>query len=472
MTTLVSDLMDDIRRRFDEDAIPSLSEFIRIQNVSPAFDPKGESAPNTRAALKHVSDWAITHAPDGTSIDTLEIIENSPILVIDIPGTTDTTVMCYGHLDKHPSDSEWSEGTSGYEPVLRNGKLFGRGGVDGGFAPYCYVTAMATLAQHELKRPRCILFLETTEKSASMYLPRYLPEVRKRFDEPSLIVLLESICADYDRLWYMQGYRGVVEGTLSVNALAQPAHSGAAGLAPTAIGIAFDLLSRVCNLSTGLVTLDTLQAKSLGHITTGGAETDAIAARYFLDAAQVDRTIPGITDDLTAAAPMAVHKAGLSIAEIHGLRSGGMVGGTLPDEVSVNIAVRLPPEFDGIEAAANLEEALVSDPPLNARVEFIPSNISPGWHSGPLPAWLQQSIDAASFDCFGNQAVGWRIGGAYLEIEILAQEFQATPILMTGIKGPKANFQSADESLDIAAAHKLTGAIARILSDSAEQPRA
>ncbi len=469
MTNLVSDFLDEIRHRFDEDAIPSLSEFIRIQNVSPAFDPKGESTPNTRAALKHVGDWAIAHAPDGTSVDTFDTIEHSPILVIDIPGTTDATVMCYGHLDKHPSKSEWTEGTSGYEPVLRNGKLFGRGGVDGGFAPYCYVTAIACLAQHNLPRPRCILVLETTEKSASMYLPRYLPELRKRFDEPRLIVLLESICADYDRVWYMQGYRGIVEGTLSVNALAQTAHSGASGLAPTAIGIAFELLGRVCDLPTGMVTLDSLQAKSSAQITTGGAETDTIAARYFLDAAQVDRDIPGITDDLAGAAPLAVHNAGLSIAEIHGLHSGGLLGGTLPAEIRIKIAVRLPADFDGIEAANILEDAFVSNPPLSARVEFIPSNITPGWQSDPMPDWLKQSVDSASLDCFGNKAVGWSIGGAYLEIEILAQEFEDTPILMTGIKGPMANFQIADESLDIQAAHKMTGAIARILSDSAER---
>ena len=178
--------------------LPSIRKVIRRLIRAPRLDMSATGPlPMPRMALPSIR---------------LKLLRIHRFLVIDIPGTTGTTVMCYGHLDKHPSDPEWSEGASGYEPVLRDGKLFGRGGVDGGFGPYCYVTAMAVLAEHELPRPRCILFLETTEKSASMYLPRYLPEARKLFDEPSLIILLESICADYDRLWYMQGYRGVVEG--------------------------------------------------------------------------------------------------------------------------------------------------------------------------------------------------------------------------------------------------------------------
>ncbi|MGP1353694.1 MAG: hypothetical protein ACTS1Z_10250 [Parasphingopyxis sp.] len=468
MTNLVPDFYDEICRLFDEEALPSLSQFIRIKNLSPAFDPGHDSVPNTHAALEHVSAWAADHCPDGTVITTLDAINNSPMLVIDIPGTVDGTVLCYGHLDKHPSAAVWSHGLSGYEPILRDDKLYGRGSVDGGFAPHCYITAIATLSKLDIARPRCVLFLETTQKSASIYLPRYLPELAAIAGDPDMIVFLESICADYDRIWHLTGYRGVVEGQLSVDVSSKPAHSGAAGMAPSALGIAFTLLDRVADLTTGSMTLPGLAVKKPAHLTSGGLDTDAIAGRYFLNAAGIDHDIAGISDTPAAAASRPVWDAGLAVADIDGLSSGDIVGGILPPRISIKIGIRVPPTCDSVEAAHIIEGQLVENPPYDATVDFTPSNILPSWHAERLPDWLAQSLDAASRDYFGNPAVSWAIGGAYPAIEIIAQQFEDVPIFATGLMGPKANFKETDESLDLAAAHKMTASIGRILADFAQ----
>lgn len=468
MTDLVPDFYNEICRLFDEAALPSLSQFIRIRNLSPAFDPGAESVPSTHAALEHVSAWAADHCPEGTAITTLDTIKNSPMLVIDIPGTADGTVLCCGHIDKHPSGDAWSHGASGYEPVVRDGKLYGRGSVDGGFAPHCFITAIATLAKLDVPRPRCVLFFETTEKSASAFLPRYLPELSEIVGEPDLIVFLESICADYDRIWYLTGYRGIVEGHLSVDAATKSAHSGGAGLAPSALGIAFTLLGRIADLSTGMMHLDALSAKAPRHLTTGGAETDAIAGRYFLDSAGITGDVPGITDVPAEAALRPVWHAGLAVADITGLSSADIVGGVLPGGITLKIGVRVPPGKDAVAAAEPVEEALAADPPHNAKVDFTPSNILPSWHGGALCDRLKTSVDKASADHFGAPAVGWAIGGAYPSVEIIAQQFEGAPMLVTGLMGPKANFQDTDESLDLAAAHKMTASIGQIFADFAK----
>lgn len=468
MTNLVPGFYEEICRLFDETALPSLSQFIRIRNLSPAFDPGGESVPSTHAALQHVADWAADHCPEGTAINTLDTIKNSPMLVIDIPGTADGTVLCCGHIDKHPSGDVWSHGASGYEPIVRDGKLYGRGSVDGGFAPHCFITAIATLATLDIPWPRCVLILETTEKSASAFLPRYLPELSEIVGEPDLIVFLESICADYDRIWYLTGYRGIVEGHLSVDAAAKSAHSGAAGLAPSALGIAFTLLGRIADLSTGMMHLDALSVKAPRHLTTGGAETDAIAGGYFLDSAGITGDVPRITDVPAEAALRPVWNAGLAVADINGLSSADIVGGVLPGGITLKIGVRVPPGQDAVAAAEPLEEALVKDPPHNAKVDFTPSNILPSWHGGALCDRLKASVNEASADHFGAPAVGWAIGGAYPAVEIIAQQFEGAPMLVTGLMGPKANFQDTDESLDLTAAHKMTASIGQILADFAK----
>lgn len=55
-------------------------------------------------------------------------------------------VLMYGHLDKQPPLTEqWSEGLGPYTPVIKNGKLYGRGGVDDGYAIFCCVLLVKAL---------------------------------------------------------------------------------------------------------------------------------------------------------------------------------------------------------------------------------------------------------------------------------------------------------------------------------------
>jgi acetylornithine deacetylase/succinyl-diaminopimelate desuccinylase-like protein len=466
MTDPVPDLYASVCRIFDEQALPSLSEFVKIENLSPAFDTEGKSVAEVHNALQHFSDWAKDNAPEGTQISKLVRVQNAPMLIVDIPGTADGTILCFGHLDKYPAGEDWNDGLSAYMPVLRDQKLYGRGTVDGGFAPYCYVSAAMSLAELGVPRPRCLIAVEMSYESHGIHLARYLPDLRSLCDKPDLIISLDAICADYERLWYSTGYRGVIEGHLTVEMLDKPAHSGAVGMAPSALGIAFDLLGRVADLPSGLITLDGLKPrKRLDHITTEGSETDAIAGRCFLATAGVTRHVPGLTDQPERAAMLPVWNASLTVAGIEGLSAPGLTGGVLPPSVTLKIGVRTPPGVDCAEAATELEQALVESPPYNATVDFSPTNMLPGWYPDPLPEWLTASARAASTEFFGNPAVGWFIGGAYPEIEIIAQEFAETPMLVSGIMGPNANFHIANEALDLPAARKMTASIAQILAD-------
>jgi acetylornithine deacetylase/succinyl-diaminopimelate desuccinylase-like protein len=465
MTKPIPALRGSAYRYFDEEALPSLSDYVRIENISPAFDPRGETVSETHAAVRHLRQWARIHTPPGTKISKLSRVENAPMLVIDIPGTAEGDVLFFGHLDKFPAAPGWDEGLGSYRPVIRDQKLFGRATSDGGFAPYSYLSAIGALAELGLPYPRCLIAVETSSKSHGIHLARYFVDLRARCEKPDLIISLDAGCGDYERLWYTTGYRGLIEGHLSVKMLEKMAHSSNSGLAPSALGIAFELLGRVCDLSSGHMKLDGFAGRQPAYMTTGGAETDAVAGRFFLDRAEIRRHVPGISDDPETAAMLPVWNASLNVAGIQGLSSSDLTGGVLPAEVILKIAVRTPPDCDCPSAISELEEALVEQPPYNAAVDFSPSNMLPGWHPGELPAWLKRSVNTASVEFFGKEATGWAIGGAYPEIEIIAQEFEDAPILMTGVMGPDANFHVADESLDLPAARSMTASIARILAD-------
>jgi acetylornithine deacetylase/succinyl-diaminopimelate desuccinylase-like protein len=54
-------------------------------------------------------------------------------------------VLFYGHLDKQPEMTGWREGLGPWTPVIEDGKLYGRGGADDGYAVYAALTVIQAL---------------------------------------------------------------------------------------------------------------------------------------------------------------------------------------------------------------------------------------------------------------------------------------------------------------------------------------
>lgn len=59
--------------------------------------------------------------------------------VIVIEGSGPKNVMIYGHVDKQPHMEGWEEGLGATKPVIKNDRLYGRGGAGDG---YSFVTAL------------------------------------------------------------------------------------------------------------------------------------------------------------------------------------------------------------------------------------------------------------------------------------------------------------------------------------------
>jgi acetylornithine deacetylase/succinyl-diaminopimelate desuccinylase-like protein len=56
------------------------------------------------------------------------------------------TILMYGHLDKQPPlTEEWETGLHPYDPVVRDGKIYGRGSSDDGYAIFSAITAVKAL---------------------------------------------------------------------------------------------------------------------------------------------------------------------------------------------------------------------------------------------------------------------------------------------------------------------------------------
>jgi len=67
-------------------------------------------------------------------------------------------------------------------PVRRDGKLYGRGGADDGYAVFSSLTAIRTLQEQGIPHGRCVILIEGCEESGSFDLPFYVEALKARMD--------------------------------------------------------------------------------------------------------------------------------------------------------------------------------------------------------------------------------------------------------------------------------------------------
>src|SRR5579885_973255 len=131
--------------------VPTLVDYIRIPNKSPAFDPDWAAHGYMDAAVTMFERWAREHiAPlPGATLETIRLPGRTPLILIEVPATGSRdhgdTVLLYGHLDKQPEMVGWAEGYGPWTPRLDGDRLYGRGGADDGYAMFGAIAALAAL---------------------------------------------------------------------------------------------------------------------------------------------------------------------------------------------------------------------------------------------------------------------------------------------------------------------------------------
>src|SRR5438445_1011495 len=236
--------------------VPTLFEYIKIPNKSPAFDPDWAARGFMDEAVRLFEGWArarVARLP-GATLEIVRLAGRTPLMLIEVPGEGSDTVLLYGHLDKQPEMVGWTDGYGPWTPRLDGDKLYGRGGADDGYAMFGALTALAALREQGVPHARCVIVIEACEESGSYDLPYYIDHLATRIGSPSLVICLDSGCGNYDQLWMTTSLRGIAAGTLSVGVLEEGVHSGdASGVVPSSFRILRQLLSRIEDEVSGAV---------------------------------------------------------------------------------------------------------------------------------------------------------------------------------------------------------------------------
>jgi acetylornithine deacetylase/succinyl-diaminopimelate desuccinylase-like protein len=459
-----------IERMWDDEILPTLTEYIRIPNKSPHFDAQWEAHGHMDRAVGLFEAWArqkIARLP-GATLEVVRLPKRTPLIFMEIPGEAQGTVLLYGHLDKQPEMTGWSEGTGPWTPVMKGDKLFGRGGADDGYAMFAALTALLSLREDKKSHARCVICIEACEESGSYDLPFYIDHLAGRIGTPDLVVCLDSGCGNYDQLWLTTSLRGIAMGNLTVRVLSEGVHSGdASGIVPSSFRILRGLISRLEDEATGQMKLDELYVQvPPDRMAQVRASAKILGDEIYTKMPLAGGTAP-MSSDLSELILNRTWRPQLAVTAMEGYPLPENGGNVLLPFTTAKLSIRLPPTCDANAATKSIKRVLERHPPYGAQVEFDADDGQTGWNAPALASWLEASLGKASERHFGRPVGYMGEGGSIPFMAMLGEKFPGTQFVVTGVLGPHSNAHGPNEFLHIPTAKKVSACIADILADHA-----
>ena len=455
-----------VQRAWDDDIVPTLTEYIRIPAKSPMFDAHWAEHGHLERAVGLITDWARRRKIEGLAIEVVRLPGRTPVILMEAPGTGGDTVLLYGHCDKQPEMVGWAADAGPWIPVRRGNRLFGRGAGDDGYAAFAALTAIEALQAQGVAHRRCVVLIEASEESGSPDLPAYVEALADRI-RPGLVVCLDSGCGDYDHLWATTSLRGIISGTLTVEVLSEGVHSGAAsGIVPSSFRILRQLLGRIEDERTGEILVRECHVDvPPGRL----AEVQAVAAVLGGDVGRGFPLVPGmrpVTLDPVQALLNNTWRPALAVTGVDGMPSLADAGNVLRPKTAVKLSLRLPPTADAPRAAQRVKEVLEAEPPYGARVTFSTGERpGTGWDAPVMADWLRDSVTRASRAYFNAPPMFDGLGGSIPFMSMLGERFPQAQFLVTGVMGPGSNAHGPNEFIDLPTGVKVTACVAQVLAD-------
>jgi acetylornithine deacetylase/succinyl-diaminopimelate desuccinylase-like protein len=463
-----------IDEKWMDEIVPELVEYIRIPNKSPHFDPDWEQNGYMEEAVQRIHDWCARQDIAGLKTEIVRLPGRTPLIFMEIPaangGDQEDTILLYGHLDKQPEMHGWADGLGPWIPVIRDDKLYGRGGADDGYAAFGSLAAIMAVQREQMPHCRCVVIIEACEESGSYDLPHYIHHLEDRIGHPSLVICLDSGAGNYEQLWLTVSLRGMAAGTLRAQVLTEGVHSGfASGVVPSSFRVLRQLIARLEDADTGRILPDYLQAEvPEQRLEQIRQVAEVLGDDVWKDFPFVEGAHPPSRDGVELTLNR-TWRPTLSYTGAEGLPDLGHAGNVLRPETALKLSMRLPPTVDGEEATRRLKETLETDPPYGAKVRFEADQAATGWNAPAVAPWLHESLERASQAAWGRSVMYMGEGGTIPFMAMLGDAYPDAQFMITGVLGPKSNAHGPNEFLHIPYARRLTTCVAQVITDHARR---
>lgn len=481
-------LLAQVSRQWDEELLTCLRRYIEIPAKSPTFDPNWAQHGHIQAVVRDAAQWVEAQKVDGLRLELITLDGRTPVLFFEVPASTGAnaqassgplrgqTVLMYGHLDKQPEFTGWRSDLGPWTPKYQDGRLYGRGGADDGYAVYAAVAAIQALKRQGAAHPRIVGLIETSEESGSPDLLPYVDALKDRMGDVGLVICLDSGAGNYDQLWMTTSLRGMTGGILKVEVLNEGVHSGdASGVVPSSFRIMRQLIERLEDSATGRLLPPDFYCEVPEQRMAQMAQTAGILgeqiykrfpwAHYDCDGS-VQSVLPTTTDPVQALLNRTWLPA-LSVIGADGFPDLQNAGNVLRPYTAFKLSLRLPPTVDAAQATQRLKALLEDNAPYQARVTFEPRHAATGWNAPETATWFEQALHAASQSHFGAPCGYIGQGGTIPLMNMLSKGFPKAQMLVCGVLGPQSNAHGPNEFLHVPYAKKLTAAVAQLIAQAA-----
>ena len=461
---------------WDGDIVRQLKQYIAIPAKSPAYDAAWSEHGYIDTVMRNAAAWVEAQKVEGLRLEVIRLEGRTPVLFFEVPASqtacTDTVLM-YGHLDKQPEFTGWRNDLGPWTPKYEDGKLYGRGGADDGYAVYASITAVQALKAQNLPHPRIVGLIETCEESGSYDLLPYVDAMRAQLGEVALVVCMDSGAGNYDQLWLTNSLRGLANGVLKVEVLTEGVHSGdASGLVPSSFRIMRQVLDRLEDSATGRLLPASFHCevpadRLLQARATAAILGDEIYKRFpwaHYDCGGASTLCLPTTTEPVQALLNRTWAPTLSVTGAEGLPELKNAGAVLRPYTAFKLSLRLPPLVDAALAVQELKTLLEDNAPYQARVTFQPDGAATGWNAPATAPWFETALHAASQAQFGAPCGYIGQGGTIPLMNMLSQGFPKAQMMVCGVLGPKSNAHGPNEFLHVPYAKKLTAAVAQVIA--------
>ena len=468
-----------VSQAWDSDIVQRLKDYVEIPAKSPSFDANWAEAGLLEAVVRNTAQWIEAQRVAGLTLEVVRLPGRTPVLFFEVASTrsgaqpSDPTVLMYGHLDKQPEFSGWRADLGPWTPKYEDGRLYGRGSADDGYAAYAAIAAIQALKTQNVAHPRIVGLIETCEESGSYDLMPYIDVLRTRLGDVGLVVCLDSGAGNYDQLWLTNSLRGMASGVLKVEVLTEGVHSGdASGLVPSSFRIMRQVLDRLEDSASGRLLPASFhcevpperlaQARATAEILGEELYKRFPWAHYDCGGAS-QFALPTTTDPLQALLNRTWIPT-LSVTGADGLPDLKNAGNVLRPYTAFKLSLRLPPLVDAAQAVQQLKTLLEDNAPYQAKVTFEGGGAATGWNAPDTAPWLEQALNAASQAHFSAPCGYIGQGGTIPLMNMLSLGFPRAQMMVCGVLGPKSNAHGPNEFLHVPYAKKLTAAVAQVIA--------
>ncbi|HMU37443.1 MAG TPA: M20/M25/M40 family metallo-hydrolase [Pseudomonadota bacterium] len=359
------------------------------------------------------------------------------------------TLLLYAHHDVQPAGEVSAWNTPPFEPVERDGRLYGRGTADDKAGIILHSSALSSYLSAGQSLPVNLkVLIEGEEEAGSTHLSEFIDRHLSRL-KSDVMVLTDTGNFDVGLPSITTSLRGLCVVEIEVSSLRQSVHSGSLGGPLPDAGLAMAKILASLTDDSGRIAIPGLYDK-VRPLTTAEQESLAclpFTSESFCSQAGVLEGVPLVSAcDNPWAMIWRQPSVSVNAVEISSRREARNI---INGSAWARVGIRLVPDMDAQETEAALIAHIRKVAPFGVKVAVTSLGAKGPWStSTEHPAFLAalSALEAG----YGQKPTQIGCGGSIGFVGPLSEKLGGIPALLIGVEDPYTNAHSENESVCIA----------------------